>query len=180
MNNIKPPLDTSLIIIKLDDYEDIFSDFDMRSEDRRGLSIDFLDEIKRASNDKTDDGIEFILNVPENGRDEGREAVIKDRLLAHFVRHRDILQRNKRKVLYRGIIMIILGIISMIGATLVLSHDSNDLLSSFLVIFLEPAAWFLLWEGADQILFNSKNIDPELDFYRKMSDSRGKIEFRGY
>jgi len=152
----------------------------MRTEDKRALSVDFLDEIKRAANDKSDDGIEFILNVLQSERDENREAVITNRLFAHFMRHRDLLQKDKRKVLKRGIVMIVLGIISMIGATLVLSQDSKELLASFLVIFLEPAAWFLLWEGSDQILFNSKEINPELDFYRKMSDSRGKIEFRGY
>ena len=80
-----------------------------------------------------------------------------------------------------GLTMVFLGIISMIAATLIIFKDpADDLFLSFLVVFLEPAAWFLLWEGMDQIVFNSKNINPDFNFYRKMSNSRGQIHFKSY
>jgi hypothetical protein len=181
MNNTNQNnIETREIVIKLDHYDDIFSDFDMRSYDKRALSSDLLDELKRAAIGKDDEGIEMIFNVPKSERHEDNENIIRERLKAHFARHFDSLMKDKRKLLKGGIIMIILGVISMIAATLVLSKHSDALWSSFLIIFLEPAAWFLLWEGADQLLFNSKNINQELDFYRKMADSRGHIDFRSY
>ena len=77
--------------------------------------------------------------------------------------------------------MVALGIIAMVVATFVVFQDpSQNLMLSFLVVFLEPAAWFLLWEGMDQIIFNSKKINTELYFYRKMFNSHRRINFGSY
>lgn len=160
------------IAIRLEQFDDIFSDFDMRSYEKRSLSVDFIDEIKRASVDKDDSGLELALYVPEKERDDSLENTIKDRLAAHFTRHLGLIKKEKRSTLGKGWLMVVLGVVAMIAATFIFSEDpSGNLLLSFLVVFLEPAAWFLLWEGMDLIIFTSKEIDPELRFYRKMSVS---------
>ena len=166
----------------LEKYTDIFSDFDIRPYSKRALSIDFLDEVRRTISDKTDEeGIEIILNMPEKERNESHETVIKERLAAHFGRQYKSLLKEKLRVLRLGGSMVIFGIISMILATLIIFKDpSKNLLLSFLVVFLEPAAWFLLWEGMDQIIFHSKKINPDLNFYKKMSDSRAHVHFKSY
>ena len=90
-------------------------------------------------------------------------------------------QKEKHNVLWLGGIMVMLGILCMIAATLIVFKDpSQNLLLSFLIIFLEPAAWFLLWEGMNQIIFNSKDINPELEFYKKMASSNMHIFFKTY
>jgi hypothetical protein len=169
------------IAIRLEQYDDIFSDFDIRPYSARALSIDFLDEMKRATRDKDNEGVELLLFVPQASRDESSEALIKDRLAAHFDRHYALLSKEKRQVLSLGISMVVLGVICMILATFLVFEDpTENLLRSFLVVFLEPAAWFLLWEGMDQIIFHSKNINPDLEFYKKMFASKGKISFKTY
>lgn len=169
------------ISLRLEHYDDIFSDFDIRPYSKRALSVDFLEEIKRAAQDKDVAGIDLVFHAPHKGRDESLEATIKERLSAHFKRHYHIVLTEKRKIMRNGISMIILGVIFMILATLIIFKDPEDnLLLSFLVVFLEPAAWFLLWEGMDQVLFNSKNINPELYFYKKMSHARGRVHFKSY
>ncbi len=169
------------ISLKLGHYDDIFSDFDMREYSKRALSVDFISEIRRASLDKSNDGIELILCVPESGRSARDEAVIGERLAGHFEKHYRLLLKDKRKTIGQGVLMIILGVISMVVATLILFGDQEkNLLKSFLVVFLEPAGWFLLWDGAEQILFSSRQINPELTFYRKMFASRGNIRFKSY
>ena len=171
--------ETAEISLKLENYDDIFSDFDIRPYSSRALSVDFLDETKRATQDKSENGIELILHVSEENRNASHEATIKERLAAHFKRHYHLLLKEKRQVMRLGGIMVTLGILCMIAATLIVFEDpSQNLLLSFLVIFLEPAAWFLLWEGMDQIIFNSKTITPELEFYRKMDDPNGHIYFK--
>ena len=172
---------TSEVGLKLDAYEDIFSDFDIRPYSNRALSVDFLNEIKRATRDKGDNGIELILHVSEKKRSEFHEATIKERLAAHFERHYHLLLGEKHKVTKLGVSMVIMGILSMVAATYIVFKDpSQSPLLSFLVVFLEPAAWFLLWEGMDQILFYSKNINPDLEFYRRMVNSNGNIHFKSY
>lgn len=172
--------ETHEIALKLEHYDDIFSDFDARSYSKRSLSVDFLDEIKRASKDKSKEGIELCLFIPSVQKNDTHEAMIKERLAEHFHRHRELLLKEKSNVLFLGLGMVFAGIIFMIAATIILWRGETSLLSSFLVVFLEPAAWFLLWEGMSQILFNSKNINPDLDFYSKMAGTEGHIVFKSY
>jgi hypothetical protein len=178
----RTPAETQEIYIRLEHYDDIFSDFDMRPYAKRSLSVDFLDEMKRAARDKEEEGIELILHAPERHRDQAHEATIRERLAAHFKRHHDLLAKEKRGMLERGFSMVALGVICMIAATLIIFADitEQNLVFSFLLVFLEPAAWFLLWEGMDQVVFNSKNINPELEFYRKMASERSRVSFQSY
>jgi hypothetical protein len=180
MKTIDPSVsETNEIYIRLAQYDDIFSDFDMRPYSRRALSVDFLGEIKRASIDKMAEGIELILHAPEKDRNESQEATIKERLAAHFKRHYQILQKDKWKVMRLGYSMVALGIVCMIIATQIIYRDpTDDLLLSFLVVFFEPAAWFLLWEGMDKMMFDSKEINPDLEFYKKMSEA--VVHFKSY
>lgn len=189
MNKTKPPKnpaaqlnrEESEISIRLESYDDIFSDFDIRPRSHRALSVDFINEIKRAAVDKYDRGIRLVLYVQKRGRRESLETTIKDRLSAHFRRHYALLKKDRHHILRVGIMMVVMGIFCMIGATIILSKDPTDNLGlSFLVVFLEPAAWFLLWEGMDQIIFNSQNVKPDLAFYRKMTHADGRIQFRSY
>lgn len=182
---MKPPVHDSKeqqeISLRLEVFDDIFSDFDIRPYTKRSLSTDFLNEIKRASFDKDDRGIKLELFVPTKERNESNESAIRERLVAHFKKHHALLVKEKWGVLRLGIGMMFLGIISMIAATFILSNDQTEnFYMSFMLVFLEPAAWFLLWEGMDQIIFNSKNIYPELNFYKKMADPRGQINFESY
>lgn len=173
--------DTQEISLRLERYDDIFSDFDIRPYSRRALSVDFLDEIRRATADKNDSGIELLLFAPEKEHNESHEATIRERLAEHFKKHYGLILAERRKIIKRGFLMVLLGVIFMIAATLIIFKDpSKDILMSFLVVFLEPAAWFLLWEGMAQILFTEKEISSELNFYRKMSATPHLIHFKSY
>lgn len=175
------PLETSEINLRLEQYDDIFSDFDMRPYSHRALSVDFLEEVKRAARDKNDGEIELVFHAPDKERNEQHESVIKERLAAHSRRHYHLVLKERRRVLRLGMGMVFMGIICMVVAAFIVFEDpTQNVLLSFLVVFLEPAAWFLLWEGMDQIIFNSKNVKPELDFYRKMSNAHNRMHFKSY
>ena len=67
----------SSIHIALDDYDDIFSDFDISSYENRALSQDFLDELKaRCDGKKLKDKIKLILSLPKKERNKKDEKVI--------------------------------------------------------------------------------------------------------
>lgn len=179
-NPVQGADESQQISLRVAQYDDIFSDFDVRGYDRRALSGDFLNEIKRAANDKYDNGIELILHVPQSLRDESKEPVIVERLTGHFNKHYLRLRKEKRKIIRFGAGMVLLGVISMLVATRILYDNptAENMSLSFLRTFFEPLSIFLLWEGLDQILFSTKNVQPELDFYRKMSHEDGRILFR--
>ncbi len=55
------------ISLIIDDYEDIFSDFDPRDYIERAISDDFIQECKRSARDKLK-GIELRILVPKDKR----------------------------------------------------------------------------------------------------------------
>ena len=171
--------ESSEISLRIERYEDIFSDFDIRPYARRSLSVDFLEELKRASYDKENNGIEIDFWVPAHIHNQSIEVIIRERLQEHFRKHFNLLLKEKKQIINQGIKMVILGIMFMLMASYIIFRDpAENLLLSFLVVFLEPAAWFLLWEGMDIIIFTPKNINHQLEFYKKMSHSRSDIHFR--
>ena len=74
---------------------------------------------------------------------------------------------------------VIIGIIFMLwGAYLLFYHSAKSFGYEFLIVLLEPGGWFLFWEGLDLVIFKSKELKPNLDFYKKMA--RANITFSHY
>lgn len=171
-------LHKSKISIILDDYNDLFSDFDPRTYKERALSHDFLFEAKNAAKDKDYETLEMSFLVPHKLRDLVIESVIKKRLREHFKKHHAKLHLEIRGIRKKGIIFAVVGAFFGVIATLVAISKLDELWKSMLLILLEPASWFSLWSGLDHIFFYSQAKKSELDFYEKMT--RTNIGFQGY
>lgn len=155
----------------VDHYNDIFSDFDPRPFSEKGLSEDFLFEIERAVMSKYANKLDFTIMVPAKNRSQKDEGVIKERLKRHFKKHYKLMMGQRKRILNKGLGFIFVGAILMIIATyLFFKFEDKSFLTSFFTILLEPASWFLLWEGMDLVIFESKKVDPTLQFYERMSN----------
>ncbi|MBI4144010.1 hypothetical protein HY486_02070 [Candidatus Woesearchaeota archaeon] len=161
-------LKMSEISLWLDTYEDIFSDFDPREFSQRSLSVDFLEEAERASRDKGV-ALELKLLVPKKRRKVSDEGTIKKRLRTHFKRHYEMIRNDIKKTIRQGVFYVIAGIIIMLFASLMVYFQAHTFLATFLIVLLEPAGWFLFWEGLNQVIFESNKAKPQLEFYKKMS-----------
>jgi len=161
----------------LEDYSDIFSDFDHRSYLQRALSFDLLCELKRATRE-VKDGVKLNFYLHHKKRNKSNEKLIEERLVDHFSKHYHILRYERNKVIYTGLAFILFGVILMFGAAYLLHGDASTLFLAFLIILLEPGGWFLFWEGLDLVVFDADNLKPDLKFYKKMND--GFIFFHSY
>ncbi len=162
----------------LDEYNDIFSDFDPRHYSERALSEDFLTELKRASGDKIEK-FELLLLVPASKRIHYDEIIIRKRLMEHFNKHYNQLHKETYGIINKGLTITLIGILLMLTTTyLMFTYGERTLLMSFAIVLLEPAGWFLFWEGLNQVIFESKKISPDTKFYEKMS--KCKISFMSY
>ncbi len=160
------------ISLALEDYEDIFSDFDPRPYSERSLSEDFLYELQRAAFNKEESGLVVTLLLPKEERNAAQEKVILERLKSHFRRlHRRLEDKRKGEV-KTGAWMVALGVAFMFLATYILYEIKQTLWTAFIVVLLEPAGWFMFWEGSSLILFKAKEVAPELTFYRKLSGAK--------
>jgi hypothetical protein len=162
----------SFISLVLEDYEDIFSDFDPRPYSERSLSEDFLYELQRAALNKEEKGLVVTLLMPKEERNSAQEKVILERLKNHFRRHCHRLEGKRKGDTKTGASMVVMGVAFMFLATYLLTEFKQTLWTSFIVVLLEPAGWFTFWEGLNLIVFKSKEVAPELEFYRKMSGAK--------
>ena len=167
--------ENSEVRFAINKYEDIFSNFDPRPVPLKGFSDDFLSEAKRACLVK-EKKIDFIFMIPKEERNLKEEVRIEDRLKKYFGKHLNILEKEKKKTIKTGLSFTIMGVVLMFIATYLFFRFKNEsLITSFFTILLEPAGWFLFWEGLDLTIFKSKNIGPDLDFHKKMAGATIKF-----
>jgi len=172
-------LQMSEISLILDTYDDIFSDFDPRMLDRRSLSEDFLAEIKRATKEKRSGIIELNFLIPLEQRKSEKETMIRRRLRDHFKRHYDLIKKELGLARSKGFAMILIGLVlSILAAIFVYPNQGGGVLYNIILVLLEPAAWFTVWEGANRVFDASKDFSADREFYRKMS--KCDIEFTPY
>lgn len=177
---IETIIDKSEISLILDTYDDIFSDFDPRPYSIRGLSDDFINEAKKALRETKPDVFELKFLIPEMQRRPGQEPLIKKRLKDYFKKQLMMLEKEMKSVRKNGVKLAIIGFILMISAALLytLNSGSNQLWIQLLVIPIEPAGWFFVWEGFERIFNYTKEKKPDIEFYKKMN--KAEISFITY
>lgn len=179
IHRLEKNLKMSDIPLWLDRYNDIFSEFDSRPYSQRALSTDFLFEARKASRDKEAGKIELKLFMPKEKRDLPAEGVIVRRLKEHFKKHYNLIHDEQHAIFNKGMMFTIIGIVLMFSASLIIFRATGrSLFINFIIIMLEPAGWFLFWEGLNHVFFESKHVKPKLDFYKKMAEC--KISFWSY
>jgi len=161
--------------LRLESYTEIFSDFDPRPYSQRALSQDFLDELRRATSEIEEESFKLNLLMPAAQRNIPEELIIKKRLNEHFRKHTAMQDKEHRKIIKTGVIMILFGVLLMAGATLVLHYSQGNWLYSFLRVLLEPAGWFMIWEGMYLAIFVNRERKPEFEFYKK--GNKAEIRF---
>jgi hypothetical protein len=167
----------SEVSIWIDTYDDIFSDFDPRPYRERSLSVDFLDEAKRYTREKGGK-LQVRILAPNSIRNARMEAVVKKRLQEHFKRHANIVTKDQDTTKRRGWRFIITGTVILLMATVIVHYGEEGFFKDFLTVLFEPAGWFTIWSGFDMVVLRPNDLQPDLDFYKKMESA--DIVFESY
>ena len=158
------------IVIALDDYDDLFSDFDIRGFGERALSWDLLDELHvrlRRTRKLADLDIVFIL--PSALRRSDHELLIVERMRSFFEERRENYFREDRKAKRQSLLYLAVGLVLSIGANLVVERFSFlPLFGDFVLI----PSWFFVWSGFDLLITNRKEISRKRKYYEALSSSR--------
>lgn len=171
-------LQMSEVSLILDTYDDIFSDFDPRPYSVRTLSEDFLSEVKRRGTGRMPKDIELTFLIPRKLKDTKQESVIEKRLHNYFQRHYDLIRREIRGIKEKGGLIVLAGAITGVFAAALYPFHTDNFLMTLAIVILEPASWFTMWTGLEDIFHTSKQRKPDLEFYRMMS--KCKIDFLSY
>lgn len=171
-------LKLSEISLWIDNYDDIFSDFDPRPYSERAVSDDFLQEMRRATRNTIEGGVELKFLIPAHNRNLAYEQLIKRRLKEHFRKHYQELAKEHKSIRRLGIFFTLLGIAMIVAASYIPTLEIDSFWFNFLHILLEPGGWFVGWTGLDQLFYTLKEHKPGYNFYRKMSEC--EIHFISY
>lgn len=167
-----------VVSLWLDNYDNIFSDFDPRSYSHRALSDDFLVEARKVTREIAPGVLDVTFLIPHAVRDISQEKIIKERLHAHFRKHAQMLEDECRAEVKRGIFLIIGGVIATMAATTFSLFSEQSFINHFFRVALEPAGWFCTWTGLDLIFNREKSERLELQFNKKMA--KAEIDFDTY
>jgi len=160
------------ISIWIDNYDDIFSDFDPRPYSERNISEDFVYEIKRISQEEDSVIRKIKLLVPESARSHEKEEIINKRLHNHFKKHFRLLGEKVRNARLRSTLFVVVAVVLMAGASYLTSLNSKSVLLQVLLVIISPAGWFLMFTGLENLVNISKLHVPDLDFYGKIAKSK--------
>ena len=159
------------ISIWLDSYDDIFSDFDPRPFSERNISDDFLYELKKVCKENKSPINKLKLLIPEKLRNVENENLIIKRLHTHLKKNyndfTELLKIQKRN----GFLFVLSGILIMISASYISLSKSENFLMHTVLVILEPAGWFILWTGLDDLKKSMRTQKSELDLFIKMAKS---------
>ncbi len=160
----------------LDNYDDIYSDFDSRHYLKRRVSEDFLYELKNALRYKEERITDLLLMLPKEKRNETNEKIIVESLKKFFSFQLIAYTDKRRHKFNSGIGFAITGILIMVLNSFIGFKDSHFLLLVTLRIILEPAGWFLLWAAFDFLFYDWKEMRKERKFFQELSEMN--IHFR--
>jgi hypothetical protein len=162
-------LSKSELSIWLDDYDDVFSDFDSRPISERSLSDDFLVEVRKMVREKPTGHVELKLLIPAAKRNKEIEGIAIKNLHTYFRHAAATISEEIRKTRRRGILLTALGFLLMLATAYIVGISNHSFFFNALQIVLEPSGWFIVWTGMDNILYTSRNRKPNLEFNTKMA-----------
>lgn len=157
------------IALVLDDYSDMFSDFDPRPYGKREFSEDFLKELARRYLEDSKGNFEVRFFIPAYERDLKAEVVIKKRLREHFHFEEKRVHKETEAIRKKGATYVAIGAAVLLFETFV-SHFSTDaLLASIPGVITLPVGWFFVWTGFERILDTSPGHSKQKQIFEKFA-----------
>jgi hypothetical protein len=153
--------------IAIDHYDDLFSDFDIRSYEERYISTDFLNELRmRTSKLLNKKEIKIIIKIDEKERNTEDEKIISERLKSFFKNRYERNMRKKKQIILNAVVLELFGIAFMLIANF-LGKYAIDYFKDFMLI----PAWFFVWNGLDKYIFNKKVLEKKAKYYSILNNS---------
>jgi len=153
----------------LDEYEDLFSDFDPRPYSRRQISDDFLFELKRRFREvPKDQKMQINLYLPKTVRDIKIESATKKRIKEHFDFEIKNLNKKRTKRKMTGFGYLAIGITILAINAYIEWEFSSDEFISLIGFILAPAGWFSAWTSFERFILDPTDETDRLQFYLRM------------
>ncbi|MEM3362429.1 MAG: hypothetical protein QXV83_00260 [Candidatus Anstonellaceae archaeon] len=152
----------------LDDYGDIFSDFDPRPYIKRQVSDDFIVELKKRIRETPKGEFEVAFYLPKEKRNLKIEANIKKRIREYFDSELKQLENKIKHKDNRHLLYLVSGLVILFLSTYLNIEYQQDSLIVIGANLILPLGWFSIWVSLDYFLNQKKEEDEKISFFKKM------------
>ncbi len=165
------------VVVALDTYEDIFSDFDTRPFSERGLSEDFLRELSQRTLETPKGELEVQLVLPKALRKEKEEQTIKSRLRKHFSQELKRIEQQRDSKRMHGYRYFALGAVMLLLEAYLVEQSENlsKLLFALAQAIVLPAGWFFAYTGLEKVLQPYGEDSAAYSFAKKLQGASYKF-----
>jgi hypothetical protein len=160
----------------IDDFDDIYSDFDSRHFLKRRVSEDFLHEVQLAVANRVVPATTLVLFLPAEKRNTEIERNIVTSLHNFFEQQLHRLQEKYRSTFNSGMLLLLSGVL-ITALNFLLSLKFEQHISFSLVrIILEPCSWFITWIGLEKLYYDLRKLRKEKARFQNLAQL--KIHFQ--
>ncbi|OIO21985.1 hypothetical protein COV61_05355 [Candidatus Micrarchaeota archaeon CG11_big_fil_rev_8_21_14_0_20_47_5] len=168
----EPTIETRDISIAIDNYDDIFSDFDPRPYSSRQISEDFLREIERRKLEGEKGEFEIRFYIKKERRKEATEEQITKRLQSYFRWKLKELKKEGGKAKSNGIRLVGAGLAVMLVQAYFVEFKIYEPASPLLDVLFVPFAWFAVWMGLEKLFWGMGEAEKEAEPASKLSRAK--------
>jgi hypothetical protein len=164
--------DLYMIEVGLDQYADIFSEWDPAPFKRRGIDPD-LELYLEGSSDEIPFRypIEICFIVPARIRDQRLEAETVHGLKNSFTFKLYLLKKELRKTNVKELRFVLLGLILLGIAAVFANRVAENVVFSTLVDGVLITGWVLIWEAASLFFFTNRELYHRDRTYKRLQNA---------
>lgn len=161
-----------MIEIALDQYTDIFDEWDPAPFKRRAIDSD-LELYLEGSSDEIplQYPVELYFTIPAGSRNERMEAEVLNGLRNSFAFKRYLLKREIRKTNIRTLNYVVLGFVFLWGGAILLDQFPEKTLLSLVVDALIIGGWVFLWEAVSLFFFTNRELYYRYRTYKRWQNA---------
>ncbi|MCP4650895.1 MAG: hypothetical protein GY853_12565 [PVC group bacterium] len=166
------------VVIAIDTWDDVFSDFDPRPLSERTLSEDFIIELRQRYRETSRGNFIVTICAPRGLSDKKSERTVAKRLKRHFLHRALIRKKENIRIRIRGIVFVLCGISFLTFLTLAAYYKLfSELVIDVLSIVVMPLGWFGIWEGFSKLVDIKPALVQEEMFYLKLSKAQYRFKY---
>ena len=157
-----------LIEVSLDDYNDIYDDWDPTPFKRRDIEDEFNDFILNSSEDiPLNYNISIVLYIPGAKRDQRKETVLKS-AYSNYYEYATARLRKVISILHRRTILYILFSAVLLSISYFLGGTRPSLFLNVLHEGIFIGGWVFLWEFFTNFFIKGRELQEEYRLYDRL------------
>ncbi|MEW9121540.1 MAG: hypothetical protein AB2421_02430 [Thermotaleaceae bacterium] len=166
---------TYLIEVSLDNYDDVYDDWDASPFKKRDIEDEFNDFVLNSSQDiPLNDGITIVLYLPASKKDPQKEGTLVSAYLNYYSYAIERLNKVKYN-LHKKIASYLLLSILLLSIGYFYFRGEQNLFTSVLHEGIFIGGWVFLWEFFTSIFITKRELHEEYRLYKRLYQSEIKF-----